>query len=460
MSYKLIFTNIGLTKIANAELNNGYVEITKFAVGDGVIALNPALTGLAGEKYRADIGGANTENGITTLDLVIPSDIGGFYIREIALYDIAGDCIAIGTVPVTYKVAAIEGAAKAVHIRVQLQSANADNLSFIFDDSITYIPRADVIDLLTSTAADKPLSANMGKLLKELVDTKLNATANAVSASKLAIARTITLAGDASGSAAFDGTGNITITLAIVDDSHNHIIGNVDGLQTALDAKLSLQGGTLDGGTNTVLTILSNDDGKSHLILRGDSQGTGVVEVAQSTTYGGGMFYNGDGTPSFAEGEVADTLSFFLRINNVVKPIFYASVNDEIVRFVKSPTAPTPPATDNSTDLATTAFVKSIVGSDIPAVSKTTNGYYKMPNGLIIQWHRSPSVVNHQSTVYFPVSFPSACLTVVASERTASATAGSINAVGIADGSISASSFIVGFSSGQPDYLNYIAIGY
>ena len=45
--------------------------------------------------------------------------------------------------------------------------------------------------------------------------------------------QTITLSGDASGS----GTTSITVTVA--DDSHNHIIANVDGLQTALDAKLS-----------------------------------------------------------------------------------------------------------------------------------------------------------------------------------------------------------------------------
>jgi hypothetical protein len=53
--------------------------------------------------------------------------------------------------------------------------------------------------------------------------------------------QTITLSGDVSGS----GTTAITVTIA--DDSHNHIISNVDGLQTALDGKLALTGGTLTG---------------------------------------------------------------------------------------------------------------------------------------------------------------------------------------------------------------------
>ena len=60
---------------------------------------------------------------------------------------------------------------------------------------------------------------------------------NVASATKLQTARTFTIAGDATGSANFDGTANATITVTIVDDSHNHIISNVDGLQTALDGK-------------------------------------------------------------------------------------------------------------------------------------------------------------------------------------------------------------------------------
>jgi len=56
--------------------------------------------------------------------------------------------------------------------------------------------------------------------------------------------QTITLSGDATGS----GTTSIVVTVA--DDSHNHIISNVDGLQTALDGKLNLSGGTVTGTIN------------------------------------------------------------------------------------------------------------------------------------------------------------------------------------------------------------------
>ena len=48
---------------------------------------------------------------------------------------------------------------------------------------------------------------------------------------------TLTINGDASGSATFTNLGNATLTLTIADDSHNHVISNVDGLQTALNGK-------------------------------------------------------------------------------------------------------------------------------------------------------------------------------------------------------------------------------
>lgn len=60
---------------------------------------------------------------------------------------------------------------------------------------------------------------------------------SATTASSLTTARTITLGGDASGSVSFDGSKNVTLTVTVADDSHNHVISNIDGLQTALDGK-------------------------------------------------------------------------------------------------------------------------------------------------------------------------------------------------------------------------------
>jgi hypothetical protein len=82
-----------------------------------------------------------------------------------------------------------------------------------------------------------------------------NTSGNAATATALATARNIALAGDVVGSANFDGTGNISITAAVQDDSHAHVISNVDGLQTALNAKaddsttITAGNGLTGGGT-------------------------------------------------------------------------------------------------------------------------------------------------------------------------------------------------------------------
>lgn len=67
-----------------------------------------------------------------------------------------------------------------------------------------------------------------------------NTSGNAATATTLQTARTIALGGDLSGSASFNGSANITITAAVADDSHNHVVSNIDGLQTTLDGKAAL----------------------------------------------------------------------------------------------------------------------------------------------------------------------------------------------------------------------------
>lgn len=67
-------------------------------------------------------------------------------------------------------------------------------------------------------------------------------TGNADTADKWKTARTLTLNGDVSGSVSIDGSSNVTLTATVADDSHNHVISNVDGLQTALDGKANLSG--------------------------------------------------------------------------------------------------------------------------------------------------------------------------------------------------------------------------
>lgn len=114
---------------------------------------------------------------------------------------------------------------------------------------------------------------------------------NSDSATKLATARTIALSGDVTGSATFDGTANITIAATVADDSHNHVIANVDGLQTALDAKLASASYTAADVLTKIKTVDGSSSGLDADLLDG-KHGSDYLNL--NTAVGGGIF----GAPS------------------------------------------------------------------------------------------------------------------------------------------------------------------
>jgi len=118
-------------------------------------------------------------------------------------------------------------------------------------------------------------------------------TGNAATATALATARTVQLSGDVTGSATFDGSANINITTAVQDDSHAHVISNVDGLQTALDAKTNtsrqlIAGDGLTGGGDLTANRTFTVGG-----------GTGITvnanDIAIDTSYTDGRYVNTSG---------------------------------------------------------------------------------------------------------------------------------------------------------------------
>ena len=95
----------------------------------------------------------------------------------------------------------------------------------------------DALGVAASTAATLATARNIAVTGAVTGSTSFDGSGN-VSISTTATADpTLTLSGDASGSATFTNLGNATLTVTVADDSHNHVISNVDGLQTALNAK-------------------------------------------------------------------------------------------------------------------------------------------------------------------------------------------------------------------------------
>jgi hypothetical protein len=224
--------------------------------------------------------------------------------------------------------------------------------------------------------------------LQGALDGKLGTTANAVSASKLTAARTITLAGDLSGSVSFDGSANVTITAAVVDDSHAHVIANVDGLQAALDAKAPLTSPALTGtpsaptavsGTNTTQVATTAfvqqaivDFGPGDMLKAAyDANNDGKVDAAEVADAAPWAGITGKPT-SFTPASHSHPISQVTGLQAALD----AKAALASPALTGTPTAPTAVAGTNTTQLATTAFVAVAIGALIdsaPGAMDTLN---------------------------------------------------------------------------------------
>jgi hypothetical protein len=120
-----------------------------------------------------------------------------------------------------------------------LKVFNNGNLTYkgdtVFHD--TYHPNADTLTTARTISLAGAVTGSVSFNGSSNVSITTTATADP----------TLTLSGDASGSATFTNLGNATLSVTIADDSHNHTISNIDGLQVALDAKAPLANPALTG---------------------------------------------------------------------------------------------------------------------------------------------------------------------------------------------------------------------
>ena len=101
-------------------------------------------------------------------------------------------------------------------------------------------------------------------------------------ADKWTSSRTLTLAGDLSGNVSFDGSANFTLTATVADDSHNHVISNVDGLQSALDAKAPLASPSF---TSKITTPQIHNNNTISVLNGSAAQGIKVNSLYAGTSY-------------------------------------------------------------------------------------------------------------------------------------------------------------------------------
>ncbi|WP_407321678.1 phage tail protein [Serratia marcescens] len=149
--YKAIVTTAGAAKIAAASAGGKQLKITHMAVGDGNGVLptpNPAQTKLINEKYRALLNTLTIDKSIDNhiiAEFIIPANVGGFWLREMGLYDDAGTLIAVSNMAESYKPKLEEGSGRTQTLRMVLIVSSTDAIQIIAGGD-TVLATRDFVD--------------------------------------------------------------------------------------------------------------------------------------------------------------------------------------------------------------------------------------------------------------------------------------------------------------------------
>ncbi|MDE1190152.1 MAG: phage tail protein [Pantoea sp.] len=146
-TYYAIVTNLGAAKIANAAALGTKLNITQMAVGDGNGVLptpTATQTALVHEVRRAAINTLSIDKDNTSqmvAEQIIPETEGGFWIREMGLYDADGTLIAVCNTPPTYKPTLQEGSGRTQTVRMIIIVNSTDAITLKIDPSVVLATR-------------------------------------------------------------------------------------------------------------------------------------------------------------------------------------------------------------------------------------------------------------------------------------------------------------------------------
>lgn len=148
--YYSFVTNLGLGQITNAVVLGGKVDLKYFAVGDGggeSYTPDPSMTTLKNEVWRGNITGyridSESQNDIFITGIV-PANVGGFTIREMAAFDSNGTMIAIATLADIVKPTVDEGESADAELTIHITVENSEVLNCTIDPNVIVATKADV----------------------------------------------------------------------------------------------------------------------------------------------------------------------------------------------------------------------------------------------------------------------------------------------------------------------------
>lgn len=146
--FMAILTAVGEARLANAQALGIAWNITQLGVGDGNGAEpmpDRLQTELINERRRAPLNQLKVDPSnasIIIAEQVIPEDVGGWWIREIGLYDEAGDLVAVANCPPTFKPQLAQGSGRTQVVRLNLLVSSTQSITLKIDPSVVLATRA------------------------------------------------------------------------------------------------------------------------------------------------------------------------------------------------------------------------------------------------------------------------------------------------------------------------------
>lgn len=175
--YYSLVTDVGTQQMLEAVNNDRKVNIVEFAVGDGNGAFykpTTEQTTLRNEVWRGSVNScyiSEASENLLIIESVIPSNVGGFTIREMAVFDDKGNMIAVCNTPDTQKVKVSDGVVHELDLSIEIALVNTDSVELVVDPNVVSATKKDVKELeerlkLQITAVNQMVSDEWQEALK------------------------------------------------------------------------------------------------------------------------------------------------------------------------------------------------------------------------------------------------------------------------------------------------------
>ncbi|MCM7805991.1 phage tail-collar fiber domain-containing protein [Enterobacter kobei] len=260
VKYKTVITKAGAVKLAAATVPDGKkVNFTAMAIGDGGGTLpvpDPNQTKLVKEVWRHALNKISQDNknkNYVVAELLIPPETGGFWMREMGLYDDTGTLIAVGNMAESYKPALAEGSGRAQTVRMVIMVSDIESVELTIDTSMVMATQDYVDDKLAEHEQsrrhpDATLTAKGFTQLSSATDS----ASESVAATPKAVKAAYDLAkGKYTAQDATTAQKGIVQLSSAVDSSSESVAATPKAVKVANDnanGRLPLAGGWLTGG--------------------------------------------------------------------------------------------------------------------------------------------------------------------------------------------------------------------